>query len=158
MNRILGRLRSILGTSLLGGAVGALFGGSLLGVGALVAPGEVTIVLFALGVGLAGGVGAFVGGAFGTMLALAPRRDLDELSLTSSAAMGGLAGAVFPVVAAVFTGGWLVPLVPAQIGLLSGVFGVLGAGLATGLVAVAKDADPILEGRPDGHVLEGGEG
>ena len=85
MKRIMSKLRSILGTSLFGGALGALFGGSMLGVGALVSSGEVTVALFALGVGLAAGVGAFVGGAFGTMLALTPRRSLDELSLTSSA-------------------------------------------------------------------------
>lgn len=158
MRRIFDKLRSILGTSLFGGVLGSLFGGTLLGFGALVSSGEVTLGLFAMGVALSGGVGAFIGGAFGSLLAISRRRSLDELSLGSSALLGAVAGAAFPVAAAFLTGGWLVPLVPAQIALLSGVFGALGAGLSAGLVAVAKDADPVLEAGVSQPMLEGGEG
>jgi len=156
MGRIVDKLKSILGTSLFGGVLGSTFGGALLGFGALVSPGEVTLGLFAMGLAFSGGVGVFIGGTFGTLLSLLPRRSLDELTLGSSATLGALAGAVFPVAAALLTGGWLVPLIPAQIALLSGVFGALGGGLSAGLVAVAKDADPVLDAAQP--MLEGGEG
>jgi hypothetical protein len=158
MKRVLDKLRSILGTSAVGGLLGSVFGGTLLGVGTLVASGEVTAGMFALGVAFAGGVGAFIGGAFGTLLALSKRRGLDELSLGRSAALGALAGAIFPVAAAVLTGGWLVPLVPVQVAFLSGVLGTAGAALSAGLVAVAKDAeDPVLAPTTKQPLPEGGD-
>ena len=69
-----------------------------------------------------------------------------------------MAGAAFPVAAALLTGGWLVPLVPTQIALLSCVLGALDARLSAGLVAVAKDADPVLEADASRPMLNGGEG
>jgi hypothetical protein len=158
MKRVLEKLRSILGTSAIGGLLGSICGGALLGVGALVASGEVTAGMFALGVAFAGGVGAFIGGVFGTLLALSKRRGLDELSLGRSATLGALAGAIFPLAAAVLTGGWLIPLVPVQVAFLSGVSGTLGAALSAGLVAVAKDfEDPGLEPATKQPLLEGGD-
>ena len=156
MKRVLEKLRSILSTSAVGGFLGSVFGGALLGVGVLVSSGEVTAGMFALGLAFSGGVGAFIGGVFGTLLTLSKRRSLDELSLGRSAALGAVAGAIFPMAAAILTGGWLVPLVPIQVAFLSGQFGTLGAGLSAGLVAVAKDADdPLLGSRADHPLLPG---
>ena len=158
MGRVVEKLKAILTTGIVGGVLGGLFGGALLGVGAIVSPGEVTAGFFLIGVAMTGGVGAFIGTGFGGLLALSKSRSLEDLGLGRSAAFGMLAGAAFPVVAAVLTGGWLIPLNLGQLAKLGAVLGSLGAGLTVGLVAVAKDAeDPALSPGSAGPVLGSGD-
>lgn len=136
---MLRKLKAVLGTSGLGGVLGGVFGSAMLGFAAT--GGGMAITTFAAGVLVSVGVGALLGGGFGTLLAMSKAGSLDEIGVGRSALLGGLGGAALPVLAAVFTGGWLVPLVVPQIALLSAVFGSAGAVVAGGLVAVAKDAE-----------------
>ena len=151
----LDKLKAIWGTSIAGGAIGALLSSVVLGVGIVVSPGEVTPGLFLGGAALMGGFGAFTAAGFATALALSKGRGgLEGLSVLKSAAIGLLAGALFPTAAALLTAGYLVPLEFGQLAFLGGVFGTLGAGVTAGLTAVAKDADPQIEAplEPEGLI------
>lgn len=155
VRRLFEKFRAILGTSALGGFVGGVFGSAMLGVAAT--SGEFGLGFFAFGVAVSAGVGAVIGGGFGTLLALSPRSSLEELGVARGALLGAVAGAAFPLAAAILTGGWLVPLIPQQVALLGAVFGAAGAVLSGGLVAVAKDADDsALEAGVDTALLEEG--
>jgi hypothetical protein len=149
--------RAILGTGVAGAGVGALLAGVVLGVSGLIAPGSVPLIV-ALGGPLAmGAFGFFAAGGFATMLAL---RDggtsLDGLSISKSGFMGLAAGFLFPAVSAVLTGGLLFPLELQALTVAGGFFGVMGAGITAGLVAVAKDHESaeLGEGKEAG-VLPG---
>lgn len=141
LQRLRDKLGAVLGTSVAGGAIGAIFGSSLMAVGALGGAGEVSVGLFLATAAISGGVGAFIGGGFATLLALSGERTLEQLGLARSAVFGALAGAAFPPLAAILTGGWLVPFELSQMALLGATFGLLGGGLSAGLVAVAKGAE-----------------
>jgi hypothetical protein len=111
VRRILEKSRAILGTSLVGGGLGALLGAIVPGLVALIAPNLASLGTVALGTAAMGLFGAFAAGGFATLLALGPEgRALSELSIPKSAALGLLAGAVFPTLAALATGGWVFPL------------------------------------------------
>lgn len=158
MGRIVDKLRAILTTGVAGGVLGSLFGAAVLGVGAFVSPGEVTAGFFLIGVAVTGGVGTFIGSGFGVLLALSKGRSLEDLGLGRSAALGAIAGAAFPAVAALVTGGWFIPLELGRVAFLVAVFGPVGAGLAAGLVAVAKDAkDPTLSPGSSAPLLGSGD-
>ena len=139
LRRLRNKLGAVLGTSVVGSVIGVLFGSSLMAVGAIA--GEVSVGLFLSAAALSAGVGAFIGGGFATLLALSGERTLEQLGLFRAATCGLLAGAVFPLVAAIVTGGWLVPFDLTQLALLGATFGLLGGGMSAGLVAVAKGAD-----------------
>jgi multisubunit Na+/H+ antiporter MnhB subunit len=138
MKRLLRRLRGIVGTGVTWAAGwGALSGGMFAVLGS-----PLGVVLE----GAAGGafLGGFAGASFAVILSLAEgRRTLRELSLRRVAAWGGIGGmalllAVSPLaMARMLAAGiplsamlsFIVPL---------GISGILGAGFATGSVALAK--------------------
>ena len=153
------KLKAVLGTSLAGGVIGALVSSVALGIAAILAPGVVTLGLFFAGAAFMGSFGAFVAGGFATMLALSKGSDgIENLSVARSAVLGLIAGSLFPTVFSLLTGGLLGYSDLAGLALFGGVFGVLGSGIAAGLVAVAKDAPSRISppSSPD-RLLESGE-
>ncbi len=102
-----------------------------------------------------GGFGAFAAGGFAAMLALSKGAEgVENLSVARSAVFGLIAGGLVPTVVALLTVGDL-----AGMWLLGGICGVLGSGIAAGLVAVAKDAPSRISppaSSPD-SLLESGE-
>ena len=147
MGRWLKRLRGILGLGVVGGAVGALFGGlwwfgsSVLGIG--------SIVFGTLGWTAArwGGFGAFAASGAGLLLtALGSRQTLEELSPWRVGAFGALMGFLAPP-AFVFlmTGSFWGPTV----GLVAAISGVFGGALGSGLVLTAQHApsEELARGR-----------
>jgi hypothetical protein len=153
MNNFLRRLRGIIGTGLTwaigwtGVKVG-LFG--LYGLSGFP-------LRFLFPIALSGLVQGFIaGGAFAVVLSIAERRHtLEDLSLRRVALWGGVGGVLvlLPTLPMVFSYG--VPLIPI-LGSLA-VDGLMGAGFATGSVALARRGDTkLIEGEEDSILsLEG---
>ena len=153
------KLKAVLGTSLAGGGVGALVSSVAFGFAAILAPDQITLWNFLWGVALTGSFGAFAAGGFATILALSKGGDgVENLSVARSAVLGLLAGGLFPTAAALLTGGLLVPFDLETLTVYGGFFGVLGGGVAAGLVAVAKDAPSQISppSSPDRGLEPGG--
>lgn len=145
------QLKAILGTAVAGGGVAGVLGAAVLAAAAVLSPGSVSLIT-ALGGTLAMGLfGAFTTGGVGTMLALSRSEgSIEDLSVLKCGAMGLLSGGTFPTLAALVTGGFLFPIEVSTLVNLGAFFGIMGGGIAAGLVAVAKDT-PAAE-------LESGEG
>lgn len=133
------RLRGLLGLGALGGIAGALIGVGwvmveiLLGGSSTFRPSVGTMSA------VWGVVGASTGVGFGILLtATSGRRRLEDVTYGRAALLGGIAGAVCPIIVGSVVAGSLPPL---GIGLwLAGVGGCVGAGVGAGLVGVAKRA------------------
>jgi hypothetical protein len=139
MNRWMARLRGVLGLSVIGGGVGAIFGSVWAVVSQLMTFGTVFGFSFLSGALVWGVFGALAGGSFGVLLAtLGARRSLDEIAIWRAGLWGGAAGAVVPIAVMAVANGALPPI----LGMLPflGFCGGLGAILGSGLVAVAKYA------------------
>jgi hypothetical protein len=129
MKGLLRRLRGIIGMGLTWG-VGLGVVGSAIGLlGFLTGDGFVT------GIALTGAfIGFVVGGGFGMILSLSERhKGLEDLSLKRVALWGGLGGALVACATNLLGGGGLVWDFVATVTLL-------GAGLSSGSVAIAKRA------------------
>jgi hypothetical protein len=149
VQKILRRLRGILGTGLTW-AVGWVGLNAILSLAAgvplrFLAPLSVTAFF----------QGFIAGGAFATVLSVAERKHtLEELSLRRVALWGGIGGmlVVLPAIPAFMSmglgvGRLFLPLV---------IDGLIGAGFASGSVALARRSDNTLIGRGDStHLIEG---
>lgn len=136
MNKLLHRVRGLVGLGVVGGCLGALVGGGY----AVLKP-----VLFGsvLGLGVAasatgwGVFGAFAGTGFGLVLTMtAGRRRLHELNFWKAAILGGIVGVALPVV---WFGGQFAWALLSLKGIwpLAAACGAFGTLLGSGLVAVA---------------------
>lgn len=160
MRTWLRRLRGFLGTTITGTFVGALLGGVLTAGFAIVSPSSMALGI-ALGVTLWMGVfGGFAAGAFAVFLSVTERKkSLDQISVFRCASLGAVAGALFPLLAALLTNGSLVALQGNVLASASSFFAVLGAGLSASLVGVAKNAERkgVLEEGADSLALHAGD-
>lgn len=135
------QLKGVVGTAIAGGGVAGLLAGVVLGAAAVLAPGAVPLAIAVGGVTAMGAFGAFTTGGVATMLAMSRATDsIEELSVLKCGAMGLLTGGAFPAFAALLTGGFLFPFELGALAWAGTWFGVLGSGIAAGIVAVAKDA------------------
>ena len=151
MGKFLRRLRGIFGTGLTW-AVGwaaftvgtnLLFGIPLRFVGLLAVSGVVR--------------GFIAGGAFAVILSFAERHHtLEDLSLRRVGLWGGIGGSLLLVATLPFVLSLGIPLVPRLVGLTTSA--LLGAGFASGSVALARRGEPrLLDGGQDPLVkIEGG--
>jgi hypothetical protein len=129
MKGFLRRLRGIIGMAIAGGAGLGVVGSVIASLGFFTGDGFVT------GLALTGAfIGVIVGGGFGVVLSLMEhRKGLENLSLKRVALWGGLGGALVACATNLFGGGGLVWDFVATLT-------VLGAGLGSGSVAIAKRA------------------
>ena len=130
------RVRGILGTGFLWGALGGAIGIVTSVIGAATDPATLSQWLSTVGVGFAGF--GFLGGiGFAATLSLIDgRRSLAELSLGRAALWGGLAGFSLPAALVVAFSGGALPLMPAAAVL--GVFAAVAAGLGAATVRIAQ--------------------
>jgi len=157
MKGFLRKLRGIIGTGLTWAlGWGVLFGGLWVALGS-----PLGAVLEAV----AGGafLGAFAGGSFAVILSIAERRrTLEELSLRRVALWGGIGGMALILVLSPLA---LIRLLDAGLPISAmlqfviplGISGVLGAGFATGSVALAKREDQKKIGGSEQGLLASGE-
>lgn len=157
MRTWLRKLRGILGTGLIWGLPGAVVG-AVGGVVASVVGGAPLLGALATGTTIVGGSFFLLGTSFAAAFTLAEgRRTFDQLSPWRAALWGGLAGGALPVLG-------LVMLEPESAVLLSdpqllaallaaiGSYGGLGAALAAGTMALAKQAPAeLVEGQQGAH-------
>lgn len=149
MRKILRRLRGILGT-------GLVWATGWVGANALLCLVSGVPLQYLLPLSVTAFFQGFVaGGAFATILSVAERKHtLKELSLRRVALWGGIGGMliVLPAIPALLSmglgvGRLFLPLV---------VDGLIGAGFASGSVALARSTDSTMIGRGDStHLLEG---
>ena len=159
MGAWLKRLRGVLGLGVVGGAVGALFGGLFWFVSLFLGWG---IDYWTLGLAAAvwGGFGAFAASGAGLLLtALGSRQILEELSHWRVGAFGAVMGFLAPpILVFLNTGSFWGPGV-GPVGLIATIAtisGVLGAGLGSGLVLTAQRAPyEELARRPSGALGSG---
>ncbi len=163
MRRWLRRMRGILGIGAIWGLPASIVG-AVGGIVASVLGGGPVLGSAVWGSVAVGGLFFLLGGAFATALTITEgRRTLDDLSPWRAAAWGGLAGAgvLAMMLLASFGLDFAVLLGDPQLllGILAGFgsYGVLGAVLAGGTVAVARRApDPLAPGssRGDAELLD----
>lgn len=130
------RIRGILGTGTLWGALGAAAGTTIGLVAGLAFPGVPIGWAAVNGAGALGLFGLAAGASFAAALSVTDgRRTLGQLSPSKSAVLGGLMGAVYSASLLVLAGPppELVFLLPA-----TGLFGAIGASLAAGSILVAR--------------------
>jgi len=143
------KLRGILGLGGIGAVLGA-FGGAAWSLATSLSFGYVDPGFITMAATVWGTFGAFCGAGFGVALvAFSSRRSLDQLGVASSALIGGLLGAVFPLAFNLLLSGPM-PLYLIKLMLpVMGVCAALGATLSTGMVLAAKRADrrEVAEGR-----------
>ena len=135
------KLRGILGTGAIGAGLGAVLSGAFITVLKVVSPSMIPLGsalvwggVFAVSMGVCGSL-------FGTVLALAGKGEsLESLTGTKTALLGGLAGAATPVLVALALGLGSSPEVLSILTWLASIGAPTGAGLALGVIGVAKSA------------------
>lgn len=136
MRALLRTVRGMLGL----GTVGAVAGGSLLAVLAIIIQlidGPISLSFVGYTFMAGAGLGLATGTVFGAGLATIWRgRRLEELSLLRAATMAGILGALLPPILRII-GGDAVPLVASEAPAIV-ICGLFGAFLGGGLVAVGK--------------------
>lgn len=133
------KLKGLVGLSAVGGAIGAVYGALRAGMLALTGLGFVPEVFVSMVTSHAAFAALTTAGVGLTLATVGSRLSLSELSPWKAALVGGVCGAAIPlgVVALTFTG-----VGTAGIFLTIGArYGLLGAVLGGGLVAVAQRAD-----------------
>ena len=143
MKKIFRRLRGIIGTGLTW-AVGWVGANALLGIATGVP------LAFFLPLSMTAFAQGFVaGGAFATILSIAERRHtLDELSLKRVALWGGIGGMIIVLPAIPYMLSFGLPL--SRIFVPVVIDGLIGAGFASGSVALARQGDAkLLKGGDD---------
>ena len=138
------RLRGILGLGVVGGAVGALFGG-LLGLGlSLLGFGIIDWLTLESGAALGGIFGAFAASGAGLLLtAFGSRQTLEELSPGRVGAFGAVLGFLAPPIFVFLNTGSFWGPGAGPLGLIAAIAtisGVLGGALGSGLVLTAQRA------------------
>lgn len=147
MKALFRKLRGLLGLGIVGGVAGGLFGAfwGLLEILVLSPDLRPQFLFYMAGWGV---VGAMATTGFGLLLTTTSgRRRLEDVSPWRARLLGAVAGAAGPAVLH-----FLVPSVflPGAIGLLVAAVGsVVGAGLASAMIAVAKTAPDAPELVPD---------
>ena len=152
MKGLVRRLRGILGTGLVWGALGGVIGVVGGVIGAMTDPAPLAEWLLSLGLGFSG-FGFLAGSGFAAVLSLLDgRKRLEELSRGRAAAWGGLAGFILPLTLVAALSGGALPLLPALAS--AGVFGGITALLGAGTVHVARSR-ARLEGSEQDELLLG---
>jgi hypothetical protein len=99
-------------------------------------------------------LGAFTGCGFGTILAVTDRkRIVEDLPLWRMGLLGGIAGALFLCTYFVLRGGLSFPLDPPAILGAVATASVIGAGITTFMVALAKKASRQIGSMDEGPPL-----
>jgi hypothetical protein len=141
LRRLLIRIRGALGLTAIGGLAGGFVGAAMAFVEAIVAR-SIPLRLNGL---ISGGarfaiMGASAGLGFSVLLGiLKGKRQLRDVSTASAAALGAVAGALFPLAFFMLEGWAGVGL--GTLSIFFGVSGALGAGFGSTAVAVAKRAE-----------------
>ena len=144
MGRWLKRLRGVLGLGVVGGAVGALFGGLVWFVTSVLGLGSIAFDPLGLAAAVWGVFGAFAASGAGLLLtALGSRQTLEELSPWRVGAFGAVMGFLAPPIFVFLNTGsfWGPGAGPfAVIATIATISGVLGGALGSGLVLTAQRA------------------
>lgn len=146
------KLKGLLGLTAVGGAIGAIYGAVRAGFIMMTGFGFEPALLTSMMTSHALFAGLTTAGLGVTLATVGSRLSLRELSPWRAAAIGGLLGAAIPVgfIALTFTGFGA----PAIFASVAARYGLLGAALGGGLVAVAQRADRTLPGEERRLFLE----
>jgi len=141
MSAWVGRLRGLAGLGAIGGAVGAAGGGLWYAISGLLS-GTSMPALIGGAAAVYGVFGAFSATVLGVSLASTRNgRALEDIGVAWSALVGGVAGALFPLLVNLWMIGALEPLpLLEQFLPIMARLGFLGAALTAGMVTVAKRA------------------
>ncbi len=151
MTRYTRRIRGILGTGLVWGALGGIIGVVGGVIGAMTDPGTLAEWLLSLGLGFSG-FGFLAGSGFAAVLSLLEgRTTMEELSRGRAAAWGGLAGFILPLTLVAALSGGALPLLPAVAS--ATVFGGITALLGAGTVHIARSRARLESSAEDEPLL-----
>ena len=144
MGRWLKRLRGVLGLGVVGGAVGALFGGLMWFGSSVLGLGSIVFEPLGLSAAVWGVFGAFAASGAGLLLTtLGSRQTLEELSHWRVGAFGAVMGFLAPPIFVFLNTGsfWGPGAGPfAVVATITAISTLLGAGIGSGLVLTAQRA------------------
>lgn len=148
------KLKAVLGTGVTGGALGFLLGVVMAAVGAFISPGDVTLLGASILTGSTTAFGLISAGGFAALLSKTKGAEsLEDVSTPRSTLLGFAAGGVLPLFFCAGAVAFGYSVTPSDVAALVSFFGVLGGGMAAGIVSVAKASSKELPSRTSVRLL-----